>query len=255
MIDEATRLAYLEAMGIQVWVPAPSRCRSSQGPANGEPNGKKLPPPATGDSPAEGNNGLPHGSGAEDESVWDDLRRRVERCTACPLHASRTQTVFGTGDRSAQWMIIGEAPGAQEDLQGEPFVGPAGLLLNEMLRAVGLRREEVFIANILKCRPPHNRDPLPAEVAACSGFLQQQVALVKPKIILAVGRVAAQNLLQVDEPIGRLRGKVHRYAGIPVVVVYHPAYLLRQPREKAKAWQDLQLALRVASGQEGATAA
>jgi DNA polymerase len=172
------------------------------------------------------------------------LRLAVRDCTACALHQGRTQTVFGVGAESARWMIVGEAPGAEEDRQGEPFVGPAGQLLNEMLRAVGLARDAVFIANILKCRPPDNRDPRPEEVAACAGHLAAQIRLVGPQLILAVGRVAAQNLLQQAVPVGRLRGRVHHYgaAAIPLVVTYHPAYLLRSPAEKRKAWDDLRLA-------------
>jgi DNA polymerase len=150
--------------------------------------------------------------------------------------------VFGVGNRQARWLVIGEAPGEQEDLQGEPFVGRAGLLLNEMLRAIGLRRDEVYIANILKCRPPGNRDPRPEEVAACEGFLKRQIALLRPRIILAVGRIAAQSLLKTATPISKLRGQVHRYQGIPLVITYHPAYLLRSPQEKRKAWRDLLLA-------------
>lgn len=170
------------------------------------------------------------------------LRETVRACTRCELHASRTRTVFGTGDPAARLMIIGEAPGADEDARGEPFVGRAGQLLNAMLRAIGLARDEVYIANILKCRPPRNRDPRPEEVAACSGYLDRQVALVAPELILAVGRVAAQNLLGVSTPIGRLRGGVvHRHpaSGTPVLVTYHPAYLLRSPLEKRRAWDDL----------------
>ena len=147
-------------------------------------------------------------------------------------------------------MIIGEAPGADEDRQGEPFVGRAGQLLTAMLEAIGCRREEVYITNILKCRPPGNRDPLPAEVASCHDYLERQITLVDPSLILVVGRVAAHNLLQTDLPIGRLRGQVHHYgkAGIPLVVTYHPAYLLRSPLEKRKSWDDLQLAQRVYRG-------
>jgi DNA polymerase len=174
---------------------------------------------------------------------WDELQARVASCTACALHQTRTQTVFGVGDRCADWMVIGEAPGEQEDLQGEPFVGRAGLLLNEMLRAIGLERAQVFIANILKCRPPKNRDPQVEEASACEGHLKQQLALVKPKIVLAVGRIAAQNLLKTTTPIGKLRGVVHDYQGVPLVVVYHPAYLLRSPLEKRRAFDDLRLAL------------
>ena len=174
---------------------------------------------------------------------WDELQAQVAACTACALHQTRTQTVFGVGDRGANWMVIGEAPGEQEDLQGEPFVGRAGLLLNEMLRAIGLERGQVFIANILKCRPPKNRDPQMEEAAACDAFLKQQLGLVKPKIILAVGRIAAQNLLKTTTPIGKLRGLVHDYQGVPLVVTYHPAYLLRSPLEKRRAFDDLRLAL------------
>jgi uracil-DNA glycosylase family 4 len=176
---------------------------------------------------------------------WDELANRVAACTACPLHQNRTQTVFGVGNRTAEWMVIGEAPGEQEDLQGEPFVGRAGQLLNEMIRATGRKREEVYIANVLKCRPPRNRDPAPEEAAACEGYLRGQLALVKPKIILAVGRIAAQNLLKTATPIGKLRGKVHDYEQIPLVVTYHPAYLLRSPLEKRRAWEDLKLAMRI----------
>ena len=177
---------------------------------------------------------------------WDTLAAEVRQCTACGLCTTRTQTVFGIGDRRAEWLVIGEAPGADEDRQGEPFVGRAGKLLNPMLQAVGLKREQVFIANILKCRPPDNRDPAPAEAASCQPFLERQIALIRPSLILAVGRIAAQNLLATDTPIGKLRGPVHRFgpARIPLVVTYHPAYLLRSPREKRKAWDDLRLARR-----------
>lgn len=177
---------------------------------------------------------------------WDELAETVRSCTLCQLHATRTQTVFGVGNRVAEWMVIGEAPGADEDKQGEPFVGRAGQLLNSMLRASGFPREQVFIANVLKSRPPGNRDPKPDEVAACLPYLMRQIELVNPRIILCVGRIAAQNLLNTDTPIGKLRGQVHRLGTQqrPVVVTYHPAYLLRSPGEKRKAWDDLQLALR-----------
>jgi DNA polymerase len=175
---------------------------------------------------------------------WDTLEQEALACTKCMLHQTRTRVVFGVGDRCARWFVIGEAPGADEDRQGEPFVGRAGQLLNEMLWAAGLGREQVYIANILKCRPPDNRDPKPEESASCEGYLQRQIALVQPGLILAVGRIAAQNLLREDAPIGRLRGRVHRYGpdGIPLVVTYHPAYLLRSPGNKRKAWEDLCLA-------------
>lgn len=177
---------------------------------------------------------------------WDELERTVRPCTACALWASRTQTVFGVGDRQAGWLVVGEAPGADEDRVGEPFVGRAGKLLNPMLQAIGLKREQVYIANILKCRPPENRDPAPQEAACCRPFLERQIALIRPRIILAVGRISAQNLLNTDTPIGKLRGRVHSFGPqrIPLVVTYHPAYLLRSPREKSKAWDDLRLARR-----------
>jgi len=179
--------------------------------------------------------------------TWTDVEQVVRNCTRCALHTSRTQTVFGVGDRKAQWMIVGEAPGADEDRKGEPFVGRAGQLLNAMLLAIGLQREQVFIANILKCRPPNNRDPGPEEVNCCMPYLQRQIELVNPRLILCVGRIAAQNLLATDEPIGKLRGKVHQLGAQrrPVVVTYHPAYLLRSPNEKRKSWSDLQLAMQV----------
>jgi len=196
-------------------------------------------------------------SGQDDASVqqldWDALAARVAGCTACELHRSRTQTVFGVGDRRADWMVIGEAPGAEEDRQGEPFVGRAGQLLNNMLLAMGLKREQVYIANILKCRPPKNRDPRLEEVVCCEPYLARQVDLLQPKIILAVGRIAAQNLLKTDSSLARMRGRVFHYgeSRVPVVVTYHPAYLLRTPRAKRKAWEDLQFAMRVhAEGRE-----
>jgi len=181
---------------------------------------------------------------------WQALERTVAACQKCGLAATRTQTVFGVGDRAAQWMIVGEAPGAEEDRQGEPFVGRAGQLLNSMLRAIGLSRGEVYIANVLKCRPPHNRDPAPGEVACCMPYLHRQVALLQPRLILCVGRIAAQTLLATDLPLTRLRGRVHHLEpfGVPVVVTYHPAYLLRSPGEKRKAWIDLQYAREVAHG-------
>jgi len=173
--------------------------------------------------------------------VWSELAERVRTCTRCALHKGRTQTVFGVGRRDAQLFVIGEAPGADEDRQGEPFVGRAGQLLNAMLRAIGLPRSEVYIANILKCRPPNNRDPQPEESTSCTPYLSQQIALVQPRVLLAVGRIAAQWLLQTDTPIGRLRGRVLSYGerNMPLVVTYHPAYLLRSPLSKATAWTDL----------------
>ncbi len=174
---------------------------------------------------------------------WDALRAKVAGCTDCNLRATCTQTVFGVGDQGAAWMLVGEAPGAEEDRLGEPFVGQAGRLLDNMLAALHLARgKDVFIANVLKCRPPGNRNPEPAEVAACSPYLLRQIELVRPKLIVAMGRFAAQALLNTDATIASLRGSVHRYAGVPLVVTYHPAYLLRNLPDKAKAWVDLRFA-------------
>ena len=181
------------------------------------------------------------------DDPWDALAAEVAACTRCALHATRNCTVFGVGDRHARWLIVGEAPGAEEDRRGEPFVGRAGRLLDSMLQAVGLSRHQVYIANILKCRPPDNRNPQPAEVAQCLPYLERQIALLRPSLLLAVGSVAAHNLLATDVPVGRLRGQVHAFgtARTPLVVTYHPAYLLRAPAEKRKAWEDLKLARRV----------
>ena len=178
-----------------------------------------------------------------DVMSWEELGEAVAQCRACGLCEGRRNTVFGVGDQQADWLVVGEAPGAQEDQQGEPFVGQAGQLLDNMLRALGLARgKNVYIANVLKCRPPGNRNPEPSEVAQCEPFLRRQVELLQPKIILAMGRFAVETLLGTTEPIGRLRGRRHHYMGIPVVVTYHPAYLLRTLPDKAKAWADLCLA-------------
>ncbi|ROR35093.1 DNA polymerase [Inmirania thermothiophila] len=202
--------------------------------------------------------GTPAGAGAAPDGPqsadWERLASLVEGCTRCPLHRGRTRTVFGVGDRTGPWMVVGEAPGAEEDRRGEPFVGRAGQLLDRMLAAIGLvRGRGVYIANVLKCRPPDNRDPLPEEAAACRPYLERQLALVAPRVVLAVGRIAAQNLLGTAEGLGRLRGRVHRLpgTGVPVVVTYHPAYLLRSPQQKRRAWEDLCLARRVAAGEAG----
>ena len=171
---------------------------------------------------------------------WIPLKAAVSSCTKCGLHKTRTQTVFGVGDENADWMLIGEAPGAEEDRLGDPFVGQAGKLLDNMLAAIGLsRRENVYIANVLKCRPPANRNPAPEEVEKCTPHLLKQIELIKPKLILAMGRFAAQTLLESDASIASLRGRVHRYAGVPLIVTYHPAYLLRTLEDKSKAWEDL----------------
>ena len=198
----STRQAYLQALGIDVWKPR----QTAALPANRAPQ------------------------------RWEQLRAEVSVCTRCELSRTRTQTVFGVGNRHADLLVVGEAPGAEEDRQGEPFVGRAGQLLNSMLQAMGNPRETVFIANVLKCRPPSNRDPQPAEVAACMPYLQQQVEMLAPGLILAVGRIAAQSLLSTDTPIGRLRGQVHRFGAgdTPLIVTYHPAYLLRSPAGEAQ---------------------
>jgi uracil-DNA glycosylase len=237
------RNAYLSALGIDRWV---SRTTPAEiPPVASAPAAMPARAPTLAPVPAPVSRvvvPMPRGPVAAD---WTGLREQIAVCTACEqLCQTRTQTVFGVGDARADWLVIGEAPGAEEDRQGEPFVGRAGQLLNAMLLAIGLPRESVFIANVLKCRPPGNRDPRPEEVSNCLPFLSQQVALIKPKIILVVGRIAAQNLLATDAPLARLRGKLHHFgpAGTPLVVTYHPAYLLRTPADKRKAWDDLKFA-------------
>lgn len=248
------RALMLAEMGIRLW-PAPH----SSAPGASVPADLEHSRPPTGRGGEAGaapdETSLAAGVAAMD---WPALREAVAACTACGLCTSRTQTVFGVGHPQAHWMIVGEAPGEQEDARGEPFVGRAGQLLDAMLASVGLSREaqgeraeRVFIANVLKCRPPGNRNPQAEEVARCAPFLERQVALVQPRLILALGRFAVQTLLASDEPIGRLRGRLHRYRGVPVVVSYHPAYLLRNPADKARAWDDLCLAreaVRTAAG-------
>ena len=177
------------------------------------------------------------------ESNWVKLEKKVSNCKNCELHKTRTQTVFGCGNEQSDWLFIGEAPGKDEDLKGEPFVGRAGRLLNEVIFSLGLKREEVYIANILKCRPPNNRDPSQDEIQSCTTYLEQQIKMISPKIIIAVGRVAAQHLLNTDLTMAKLRGTVHSYGSesIPLITIYHPAYLLRSPSKKYKVWSDLQV--------------
>ena len=222
--DAARQAQYLQALGVDRWV---SR---RPGPAAASVSVATSVPAATSAATA-------------DASAWDQVAAEVSGCVLCGLHKTRTQTVFGVGNRNAELLVVGEAPGADEDRQGEPFVGRAGQLLNSMLRAAGTPRETVFIANLLKCRPPGNRDPAPDEISSCHPYLRRQIELLAPRLILAVGRIAAQNLLATDTPIGKLRGSVHRYgaANTPLIVTYHPAYLLRSPTEKRKSWNDLQL--------------
>lgn len=298
-LDERQR-AMLAEMGIKVWAPrarpapevapesiaeddAPTGAvaqkhaqdliaRAASAPPPPAARATPAPPPAPRPVAAPANVALsPRAEGIE-QMDWPQLQATVADCRACGLCASRTQTVFGVGSRTADWMVVGEAPGENEDRQGQPFVGQAGKLLDNMLAAIGLSRQVgedatgsiaegatptsagapkgtqkqgVYIANVLKCRPPANRNPQPDEVAQCEPYLRRQVALVKPRIILAMGRFAVQSLLNTQEPIGRLRGRVHQYEGVPVIVTYHPAYLLRALPEKAKAWQDLCLAMKV----------
>jgi uracil-DNA glycosylase family 4 len=240
------RNAYLDALGIDRWVPrgipeSPAPMLEEQPAAIPETHAAPVRAEAR---PAPRVVPLPPASD------WPMLREHVAACVACDLCRTRTQTVFGVGNTQAEWLVIGEAPGAEEDRQGEPFVGRAGQLLNAMLLAIGLPRETVFIANILKCRPPGNRDPRPEEVAKCLPYLLQQIALLKPRMILVVGRIAAQTLLATDAPLARLRGRLHHFgdAGTPLVVTYHPAYLLRTPADKRKAWEDLKFARAAFSG-------
>ena len=278
-LDERQR-AMLAQMGIRVWLPAApladaasvdapteaadptppratvSATRTEARPvpvANTAANTAAPGSPAT---PAMSLGPRPAGVAQMD---WTDLRAAVAGCEACKLCRSRRNTVFGVGAERADWMVVGEAPGENEDLQGEPFVGQAGKLLDNMLRAIGLDRAaaqgspgNVFIANVLKCRPPGNRNPEPDEIAQCEPFLQRQVALVQPRVILAMGRFAVQSLLQTSEPIGKLRGRVHQYEGVPLIVTYHPAYLLRNLPDKAKAWADLVLAMQTLRAQADA---
>jgi DNA polymerase len=242
-VDARQHRAALAALEIIEWVPCSGGVAVSipepalQQIEKGNPVHESRPAPET----------LDQRETSIEQLGWDALRARVVACTACELCRTRTQTVFGVGDPGARLLIVGEAPGAEEDRQGEPFVGPAGRLLDEMLRAIGLNREQVYICNILKCRPPNNADPTPAQAAACRPFIARQIALINPQLILAVGRVAAQNLLQVTTPLNRLRGQIHHCntvdsgASLPVWVTYHPAYLLRSPQEKARAWEDLKM--------------
>jgi len=237
------RNAYLEALGIDRWVPRNAPVQIPPEPAVA-PRAESPAHAVITPLPAQERAPLAPLVPLEPGIDWDPLRERVAACSACDLCKTRTQTVFGVGNTRADWLVIGEAPGAEEDRQGEPFVGRAGQLLNAMLLAIGLPRDTVFIANILKCRPPGNRDPKPEEVARCLPYLQAQIALLKPKIMLAVGRIAAQNLLATDAPLARLRGKLHSFgdANTPLVITYHPAYLLRTPADKRKAWEDLKFA-------------
>lgn len=258
---DARQRAMLAEMGVRVWAPKPVP-PAATAPASALPRASAAPtvvvtaPPAAAPSrPAPApvaftpTQAPPSSSPSHvDRMDWPELREAVASCQACGLCKGRKNTVFGVGDVQTDWMIVGEAPGENEDLQGEPFVGAAGQLLDNMLRAVGRSRQGegaqgAYVANVLKCRPPANRNPQPEEVARCEPYLVRQVGLVKPKVIVAMGRFAVQSLLKTTEPIGRLRGRVHSYEGVPVIVTYHPAYLLRTPGDKGKAWADLCLAM------------
>lgn len=262
---DARQRAMLAEMGVRVWAPRPAPPQAAAEPVAAQAAAPTAPPlPRAAPAPAAPVRPAPAAPvapppteravtlrpqpSAVDNMDWPALREAVAACEACGLCKSRKNTVFGVGDTQADWMIVGEAPGEHEDRQGEPFVGAAGQLLDNMLRAVGRSRtaegaQGAFIANVLKCRPPANRNPQPDEVAQCEPYLVRQVKLVQPKVIVAMGRFAVQSLLKTTEPIGRLRGKVHRYEGVPVIVTYHPAYLLRTPGDKGKAWADLCLAM------------
>ncbi len=255
----------LQEMGLRVWGPVAAGEAGAALPAHeveaAEPQTGAGPVPAAARTPEAA---APTAAAPQTDAVpvsmqgerartiatlqWPALREAVAACTACGLCQGRRQTVFGVGHANAHWMIVGEAPGEQEDLKGEPFVGAAGQLLDNMLRALHLTRAEgqperqVYIANTLKCRPPRNRNPEPEELAQCEPFLMRQIELIRPRLILAMGRFAVHALLRTQEPIGKLRGRVHRYQGVPLVVTYHPAYLLRNLADKARAWDDLCLA-------------
>lgn len=258
---DARQRAMLAEMGVRVWAPKQAQAKAATEVAR-ETEASLVPAPAPAPAPrsaamaaaapmaapAPTPQAPARNASAVSTLDWPALRDAVAGCRACGLCQGRTNTVFGVGDEQADWMVVGEAPGENEDLRGEPFVGAAGQLLDNMLKAVGRSRtghgaQGAYIANVLKCRPPANRNPQPDEVAQCEPYLARQVALVKPRVIVAMGRFAVQALLKTNEPIGRLRGQVHHYEGVPVIVTYHPAYLLRTPTDKGKAWADLCLAM------------
>jgi uracil-DNA glycosylase len=263
-MDSARRHRYLQLLGIDTWelrgspaaaaasMPVATEATPAVVPASvaiAEPMPPRKPKSVAKPAAVAASIVVPPPAAAPREVPrdWAGLRAAVKDCQACKLCATRTNTVFGVGSETAPLMVVGEGPGADEDAQGEPFVGRAGKLLDEMLKAIGRSRRQdeggkaVFIANVVKCRPPGNRDPEADEVEACRPYLDRQIELVKPKLIVALGRIAAQRLLATDAPLSRLRGPLHHYGPTqtPVLVTYHPAYLLRSPREKAKSWEDL----------------
>jgi len=259
-MDSARRKQYLDALGIEPWLPrteAPAQPLQTAAPASNPAVAAAAPVKAQ--SPAAPEKFPAPAAVAAPRQVptdWEGLKPAVAGCTACKLCQTRTNTVFGVGFQGAPLMVVGEGPGADEDAQGDPFVGRAGKLLDEMLRAIGRSRQElaadkaVYIANVVKCRPPGNRDPEPDEVEACRPYLDQQIRLVKPRLIVALGRIAAQRLLNTDAPLSKLRGPLYEYGPehTPLLITYHPAYLLRSPGEKAKSWADLKRVHQLLSG-------
>lgn len=255
-MEHRRRQRYLRALGIDAWVPRDGSAEPLERYATDDSapaqRATVCATEAQESEPVEMEPELGVGAGQVSQAArenanddieqldWEQLGECIRTCRRCELHQGRKHTVFGAGVREAELMVVGEGPGAEEDRRGEAFVGRAGKLLDEMLFAIGCnRRDSVFIANIVKCRPPGNRDPRPEEVAACERYLRRQIDLVHPRVIVAVGRVAAQNLLNTQQRLGALRGREHEYQGAPVIVTYHPAYLLRSPQDKRKAWEDL----------------
>src|SRR5262245_34204015 len=232
MLNKRRELVLRELGLLPLWVPR-GRVQSGQAAVETE---VRDPPPA----PDVAVRGEDVRSGRILRADWTELKQMVRTCTDCPLHAGRKQSVFGVGDERADWLFVGEGPGAEEDVRGEPFVGQAGRLLDNMLAAIGLKRgQDVYIANVLKCRPPGNRTPEPLEALRCEPYLLRQLQLIAPKLIVALGKTAASNLLHTEASIGSLRGRLHDFRGTPLIVTYHPAYLLRNLIDKAKAWEDL----------------
>lgn len=246
-MNETRRREYLAAMGIPLW----ERRAHGAAPVTHSSDAASTRDRAVIDMPVEVSAPSPIDTPRPivvADADWQSLTQAVHGCTACELHRTRKQAVFGVGNRTAQWLFVGEAPGAEEDRQGEPFVGPAGQLLNAMLFAIGLKREEIYIANVLKCRPPNNRDPQGQEVERCEPYLLRQIDLIQPRIIIALGRFAAHSLLKTEVALSKLRGQRLSYHDIPLIVTYHPAYLLRNPIDKRRAWDDLCLARTLVSG-------
>ncbi len=241
-LPEELRRYYLDAMGVQVWDELYSHAVST---AETQVVEAAVVETAVTEAPVQEEN-IVHAEAVDStpmpdvlSSSWPELQSMVQQCSQCDLHSSRTQVVFGAGNQNARLLLVGEAPKQDEEEQGMPFVGEAGDLLTAMLKAIDLQREDVYITNIVKCRPAENRHPQPAELDACHQYLHRQIALLQPKVIFAIGAMASQTLLKSSKNIGVLRGQAHNFEGIPLVASFHPAYLLRKPSEKRKAWQDL----------------